>query len=175
VTEEVFARKLLLAGRQLHPKEIQNEIRAVLKVCCGETPHPNIVKVLRHGTLPITRHVYLDLELCEFNLEWYIKKRLWKPTGEELSETGSSRLPQLELLTRARYIWVIMMQVASGLEFIHGLKEVHRDLKPRNGRTGNIALIVGSSLFLPRAPLESGGFRLFCRRDNFHGPYIRVE
>src|SRR5436853_3372413 len=108
VRKEVFARKLLLAGRQLPPEEIQNEIRAVLKVCSGASTHPNIVKVLRHGTLPISRYVYLDLELCEFNLEWYIIKRLWRPTSEEMSKKGEDRLPQLDLTVRARYIWVIM-------------------------------------------------------------------
>ena len=107
-----------------------------MKVCCrkdGAQPNLNIVTVLRHGTLPITRHVYLDLELCAFDLEWYIMERLWRPTGEELSTTVQGSVPQLDLVLRARYIWFILMQVANGLCHIHGLKEVHRDLKPQNG------------------------------------------
>jgi serine/threonine protein kinase len=134
ITKEVFARKLLLSARQLPPEIIDNEIRAALKVCRKDGAHPNIVTVSRHGTLPITKHVYLDLELCAFDLEWYIKERLWRPTSEELSTTVQGSLPQLDLVLRARYIWLILMQVANGLCHIHGLKEVHRDLKPQNGK-----------------------------------------
>ena len=132
VTKDVFARKLLLAGRQLPPEEIQNEIRAVRKVCSGANTPGNIVKVLGHGTLPVSRHVYIDLELCEFNLEWYTRERLWRPTRKERSKTSDDGFPQLDLMERVRFIWIIMWQVAKGLEFIHGLKEIHRDLKPRN-------------------------------------------
>lgn len=177
MTKEIFARNLLQPGRELTLKEIQNEIRAVEKVCLAENPHPNIVKVLRHGTFPMTRHICLDLELCEFTLECYIKERLWKPTSEEIADAaGEQGGPKLELLTRTRYIWAIMFQVASGLEFIHGLKEVHRDLKPRNGNSHDkVALIVCSSLFPSRARMEAGGFWHFDRRNNFHGSHNRIE
>jgi serine/threonine protein kinase len=88
-------------------------------------------------------------------LEWYIKERLWRPTSEELSTAAvQGSVPQLDLVLRARYIWFILMQVAHGLWHIHGLKEVHRDLKPQNGKARNENALICSSIFSAGPPLE---------------------
>jgi hypothetical protein len=38
-------------------------------------------------------------------------------------------------------MWTIMRQVTSGLEHIHRLREVHRDLKPHNGISSHTHLM----------------------------------
>jgi serine/threonine protein kinase len=74
------------------------------------------------------------MELCEFNLETYIP-HLWEPTSlEKLTLVDQSPLI-VKLESRIKYIWAIMCQIAKGVAFIHQQKEVHRDLKPRNGNS----------------------------------------
>jgi len=54
-------------------------------------------------------------------------ERSWLlPKGPERESDLPFRAPDLE-------VWTIMMQIASGLEYIHAQGEVHRDLKPANG------------------------------------------
>jgi serine/threonine protein kinase len=113
-------------------EEIQNEIRAILKVCCEGGTHQNVVTVFRHGVLQPSGHVFIDMELCAFNLETYLQT-LWKPSREEEFEMRETGIVKVDGHLRMRYIWVIMIQIASGIAFIHQQKEVHRDLKPRNG------------------------------------------
>jgi serine/threonine protein kinase len=31
------------------------------------------------------------------------------------------------------YVWKIMLEIARGIDFIHGHDQIHRDLKPTNG------------------------------------------
>jgi serine/threonine protein kinase len=96
-------------------EDIQNEARATKKLC-GSSPHINIVHVLGQGILPLSPFYYIDMELCDQNLETYIyNRRDPQLSGEELE------------------IWDIMRQIANGVKFIHNHGEIHRDLKPSNG------------------------------------------
>jgi serine/threonine protein kinase len=110
-------------------KELRNEVRAVEKlcqpgVCC------NVVSIYNHGRLQAdSLHYFLDLELCDFNLEQYISGK-WTPALQ----------PRVHNLTdcvkpdvKMAQIWKIMEDILGGLVFIHFKSEVHRDLKPRNG------------------------------------------
>ena len=111
-----------------------NEKRAVVKLCQAGA-HENIVQLLRHGTFHNDsgwEYYYLDMELCEYNLEVYARD-LWTPNSIEkmLSDACSESL--LDVKPRMRYIWVIMSQISNGVAFLHRHKEIHRDLKPRNG------------------------------------------
>ena len=120
-------------GSQFNLVDIQNEIRAIQKVCSEQGTHQNIVKVLKHGNIRSGEYIYIDMELCAINLENYIPI-LWKPSKEErakMRQTGVTRIYALDL--RMRYVWVVMMQIANGITFIHRQSEVHRDLKPQNG------------------------------------------
>jgi hypothetical protein len=58
------------------------------------------------------------MELCEYNLEQYQYTRQHRPVMSD----------QAAILET----WSIMMQIAAGVTYMHLLKEVHRDLKPRN-------------------------------------------
>jgi serine/threonine protein kinase len=81
--------------------------------------HENIAMVTRHGWLSSSFY-FFDMELCQLNLEDYIRK-LGKESGLPNVQGGEGD------------IFDIMIQITSGMEFIHGHSEVHRDLKPRNG------------------------------------------
>lgn len=87
------------------------------KLCNGS--NKNIITIFRCGRFADASYAFIDMELCDFNLDEYNK---WSWIVAELQET-----------CHEKYIWNAMMQIASGLAFIHSDKEIHRDLKPSNG------------------------------------------
>ena len=93
---------------QITIDDILNEVRAVKKLCNGD--NINIVRVTNHGTIQRSFY-FIDMELCNHNLETYMMELQWVPTAE---------------------VWDIMKDVANGLTYIHAQSQVHRDLKPRN-------------------------------------------
>jgi len=112
-------------------EDINNEIRAAVKLCTtGE--NENIIKVVHWGQLSSSPYFFIDMELCDFNLETYILQD-WKPdiVREVPHFSDFDILPPLQKL---RQIVTIMRDVTNGVAFIHQNNEVHRDLKPRNGR-----------------------------------------
>lgn len=117
-TGQLFARKLIRPFADFTKSELRNELRAVEKICTKN--HRNIVTVFKHGHLSNSHYFHIDMELCHMNLEDYLKR-------EQVS-TSNNRLPIFS-------IWTIMKDIASGLSFIHSSNEVHRDLKPPNGKT----------------------------------------
>jgi serine/threonine protein kinase len=82
-----------------------------IKTICGPGAHVNIVQVLDHGRLSNAPFYFIDMEFFDFNLHDYI---------------------QLNLAS-TRKIWVVMSQVAAGVEYIHKMGHVHKDIKPKNG------------------------------------------
>jgi serine/threonine protein kinase len=105
--------------------DIENEVRAITKLC-GHDAHPNIVEVLRLGRLVGSPYYFIDMELCDMNLENYIYSN--SPKQESLPHFVKTAPSSV----KASQIWNIMRQIASGVAFIHSHDEVHRDLKPRN-------------------------------------------
>jgi serine/threonine protein kinase len=69
------------------------------------------------------------MELCQLNLQTYIKKEWTASILEEMQH-----LTVAHPKTRLRNSMFIMLQVANGVSHIHRMKEVHRDLKPSNGK-----------------------------------------
>jgi serine/threonine protein kinase len=132
-TGEVFARKILRLNAMLRIEDVENEIRAVNKLCsAAKAQGENIVIVIRHGTLSSSLYYFFDMELCNFNLEHYITV-LWQPNNLEKMYSGWKTQSTVDWGSRLMEIWIIMSQIAHGVAFMHRQKEVHRDLKPRNG------------------------------------------
>ena len=121
---------MVRAGGSVTLQDIENEVRAVSKVCMEE-PHKNVIAVFRHGTL-LESHYFIDMELCSKNLETYIKmdrfSRKWNDART------------LEVLEITR-------DIASGISYIHEHDLVHRDIKPRNSNFRINGLLVTYSPF----------------------------
>lgn len=101
--------------------DITNEARAVSKLCSPGT-HTNIVEVFRHERLPFySPYYYLDMEYCQMNLEEFIDRM--NSIDWRLSVVNTVRTLQ------------IVVQILNGVAYIHDHNEVHRDLKPRNGKS----------------------------------------
>src|SRR5438046_7276066 len=68
---KIFARKVVRLGARVRQEDVDNEVRAIIKLC--QTNHPNIVQVLDYGWLKADGVEYfIDMELCEISLENYI-------------------------------------------------------------------------------------------------------
>jgi serine/threonine protein kinase len=121
---KTFARKLIRPWAGISQADIDNEVRAINKLC--KTNHPNIVQVLGYGQLKADGVFYfIDMELCETSLEKYIQ-------GETINDlinwnTVRNRNEVHE------HAYIIMQQILNGMIYIHCLSEVHRDLSPNNG------------------------------------------
>ena len=86
----------------------------------SHNPHKNIITVLQCGCLTPPWY-YIDMELCEYNLDAWIHR---VNGGLNNSSAGESRVSK---------IWEVMLDIIRGVMYIHSQKQVHRDLKPRNG------------------------------------------
>jgi serine/threonine protein kinase len=108
-------------------KEIENEIRAVNKLC--KSRHPNIVQIFDLGKLKKDRAFYfIDMELCDLTLDSYIYGDDFP--GLESWNSIHKRATEEQMPTE---FYGIAGHIIDGLIFIHEHGEVHRDLSPHNG------------------------------------------
>jgi len=97
------------------------------KLCRGV--HENIIEIYGYGELRNSTYHYIDMQLCLFDLKEYLDHR-----GSKHSTRVTAHIPLTESpWLNSEEVFSIMEQIANGVEFIHGHREVHRDLKPRNG------------------------------------------
>jgi len=127
---QVFARKVIRELGFVTKDDVDNEIRAIKKLC--QNDHPNIVQVFDYGQLNRDSTIYfIDMELCDISLASYL-------LGQELKDVVSWKtVREQEEVTSHAYN--ILQQILNGLLYIHCLNEVHRDLSPHNG----ICAIIG--------------------------------
>jgi serine/threonine protein kinase len=116
-------------------KVAENEVR-VLKELWGEGAHVNIVSVFTIGGLFNDEAVFIDMELCDLNLAEYIvcsKPRDSVPTFFIVDQPPP---------VKARQVWNVMIQITTGIKYLHLKHIVHRDLKPANGTTVYIVFAI---------------------------------
>jgi serine/threonine protein kinase len=128
---EVFARKVIRAGPNSAFESVEdgikNEVRVISKLGAAGG-HGNVVNTFNHGWLDDDQY-YFDMEICILNLDDYI-------CGDLKSNYGISNFADPKSMERElgclSFVGIIQ-QITSGLEFLHSIGELHRDLKPRNG------------------------------------------
>jgi hypothetical protein len=141
---------------------VENELRAITKLCKGG--HKNIINVIGISNSLDSPYAFIDMELCDLNLEEYIKCN-WT-----MIETAH------QMAARELEIWNIAMQIVDGLAFIHSHREVHRDLKPRNGCFPLFEIYANetSTLLSNRWSLEIIRFWTDLRRHVARCPHNRI-
>jgi serine/threonine protein kinase len=99
---------------------VRNELRAVEKLCRNAmTKH--LVSVHNTGKLLDSPYYFIDMELCEKNLDQHITNYHSRPISSRSENSNQTA-----------EIWRIMRDITTGLMFIHSHSEVHRDLKLQN-------------------------------------------
>jgi serine/threonine protein kinase len=99
---------------------VDNEVRAIGKLCHGGHKHI----ILRVANFPDHSYAYIDMEICDFNLEAFNKSN-WNSIQKTCPILQAPGCLSLDILN-------IMKQIANGLTYIHSRGEIHRELKPRN-------------------------------------------
>lgn len=94
--------------------------------------------MIEHNNLHNTGFYYIDMELCDVNLQVYIQSH-WPPPPDGLHYPPNGE--HLDL------VWDIMQDIVFGLTFIHSKGLVHRDLKPENGSSNPVRLTDYSAVF----------------------------
>jgi len=108
---------------------VRQETRAIHNLCEKGT-HPNIVGVFSHGWMTNDRGYFLDMKLCYMNLEDYIVGGRKGASIQLQYIDPNFATGKLGCLN----IWRIVEDITGGLEYIHSNGELHRELKPSNGK-----------------------------------------
>jgi serine/threonine protein kinase len=113
-----FARKII----RLDDEGIENEIRTMKQLCT--TGHENIVQVYQQDVLRLTTFYFIDMELCDINLDEYLQGR------RDLHSLFEWKIAEGHgpFLT-----YTILQEILAGLIFIHDSEDAHMNLHPRNG------------------------------------------
>ena len=138
-SQQIFARKiihpdprtLVSDGMTDEDKVPDNEVRIARKLTASGR-HVNIVEVIRQGWLQENSSYFFDMERCVMTLDAFIHHNI--ATHLSFAEFVSFGFEPPTQIREVLSLWAIVRDIASGLCFIHSLQEIHRDLKPKNGR-----------------------------------------
>ena len=113
-------------------EDYKNEV-AAMKTLCNKS-HTNMIQYIADGSIvsnPAESFHFIDMELCDINLNQYINGTL-NVAGIHGLPVWNKENPDIFLIT------AIIQQLLSGLAFMHKEDKVHRDLDPRNGKVSSI-------------------------------------
>src|SRR5579859_1294333 len=131
----VFARKLIRVLGEVTNEDIEREVD-VIESLCAFPKHDNLLEIFGHGWLAGTSSMYyIDMELCVYNLEDYIKVE-----NISVLESIPPKQPTAKLFKALKRMMGILQQISNGLSYIHNKSQVHGDLKPTNGMIFNYML-----------------------------------
>jgi serine/threonine protein kinase len=105
------------------------------------------VTVLKIGDIP--PFLFIDMELCDLNLDDYIYCR------KDQSAVPTYFIKNQPPPMKSQQIWNVMLHTARGVAFLHAKGMIHRDLKPLNSLSPTDC-INGSPVFPERRSLETG-------------------
>lgn len=108
--------------------------------------HPNVVKLLHVET--DIHYKYYALELCAASLD-----QLFRPEGDPKKYRGP--MPPYDL--------IVLLQLASGLQYIHGSGLIHGDIRPEN-----VLISTGTAGSRQRVLLKWADFGLYRRNKVNH-------
>ena len=92
----------------------------------------NVVEILRTGELQqLPYYYFIDMELCHFNLDDYIRRTLPGQLRSKVPEFLD--VDDLPLPSRRLQVHGILKDIINGVVHIHSAGLIHRDLKPLNG------------------------------------------
>ena len=148
---QFLARKLVTLTPFLN-RSLNNEIRALQKLCV-DNKHENLVSVYDYDVHTTGLYYKIDMEVCAVTLKDFINdpKSVPRAVRKCCHHCGNnSDLDSHSLRLE------IMIQVSSGVTFIHQHNEVHRDLKPSNSTFLISTLYLTlSTVFSQRLPVEN--------------------
>jgi serine/threonine protein kinase len=152
----VFARKIVRPFGSLSREDIETEMRAINQLN-KDGGHPNIINVFAHDWVGYPyRFFFIDMELCDTSLHYYIHGERF-----DLAVADNTFIRRdAPILNQMLNVWIIMLHISEGVEYIRLNKQVHRDLKPQNSMSLPSQLI--SPLLRRHKQLENRGFRLYC-------------
>ena len=132
-----LARKLIRTVGNTRPEDVENEARVISELDTSGCLY--VVQVLQHGWLKGVQgppFYFIDIEFCPETLEAHIRStKLCTCLSPSLSTPF--RLEDCRCLSHWESITTILLDIVSGLIYIHEKGIVHRDLKPLNGETSS--------------------------------------
>jgi serine/threonine protein kinase len=141
LTRHHFARKLIRPFGSVTREDVETEVKAITEILAGGG-HKHVIKFFDHGPLRASDYYYIDMELCDFNLDKYIyaPDRSLLFSGRFTDGSKESCKPAFcerwnSIQEKRENVWRIMDHITTGLEFLHGQGLAHRDLKPQNGQS----------------------------------------
>ena len=184
---KAFARKIIHLTGGISQEEVENEVRVIdrLRQLGG---HPNIVQVLRHDWLPqsFQSWYYIDMELCAFSLQDYIRRHNQYPVDPASLKFDEDKAPVVlgpnhSPTEKMLNMWTVGTHIVSALRYLHEKSLVHRDLKPGNGKA--LRLWKGfpdlTQFFIPRRTTIGNSPILVSHRKPHHSrpsqPAIQEE
>ena len=128
-----FARKIFRLFANICQQDIENEVRALNKLCKNQ--YTNLVQVLDSGQVKKDGALYfIDIELRDITLDSYLYcgSISGLPDWKDIHDRGKVQA----------YVDSILQHIVNGLVYIHCLREVHRNLSPQTVNPNNAILIL---------------------------------